>query len=411
MKEISQLMLSQKEIGLKYLFVTFFRVGVSAFGGHMGLLSVVEKLMVERDKVLDHQEFLDTISIASMLPGPMAVNVVSNIGYRFRGSLGLLISMVSVLLPACFLMFILAWAYYRFAFVFQAQTVLVYVSGAICAIIFSAGYNLAIKELRQNKTKIFLSLLAFVLILLISHYAITVVLMVIGAIIGVGRNLGHTRPEEFSTSKFNFSLDKISKSILGVFLLIEIFYVTNAQQFLSNIYLKLALIFSGTSLTLFGGGYVMIPIMQTLYVNELGWLTNVEFVDVIAFTQITPGPILVSATFIGYKMGGILGGLIATAAIFLPSALLMVIVSKMVVKNKGNSAVRSALEGVRAIVVGMILASALQILAVTGLDYIPVLTAVAAFLLMRIFQANPIHIIAMALFLGVIVEKILPTFL
>ena len=88
--------------------------------------------------------------------------------------------------------------------------------------------------------------------------------------------------------------------------------------------------FSGISLTLFGGGYVVIPALHELFVDNLNWLTSAEFADGIAIGQITPGPIFITATFIGYKVAGITGALLATLAMFTPPAVLTVLLSRFV---------------------------------------------------------------------------------
>src|SRR5690606_6831398 len=123
---------------------------------------------------------------------------------------------------------------------------------------------------------------------------------------------------------------------------------------------KMWVIFSGMSLSLFGGGFVVIPFMQSILVNDLNSITNQQFIDAIAFGQITPGPILVSATFVGYKMAGVTGGLIATLAIFLPSALLTICVGNSV--NRSHTIIVNILNGIKPVIVGLILSSGLQIL-------------------------------------------------
>ncbi|MFT5955799.1 MAG: chromate transporter, partial [Cyclobacteriaceae bacterium] len=122
---------------------------------------------------------------------------------------------------------------------------------------------------------------------------------------------------------------------------------------------QLLLQFSKVSLTLFGGGYVMIPLLYDLVVERLGWISSEEFNAAITLGQITPGPILISATFIGYKVSGIYGAVLATIGIFLPSASLMVIVSYFFSQFKEHYLVRSILAGMYPVVVAMIFSSAI----------------------------------------------------
>jgi len=95
------------------LFLSFLRIGSTAFGGFMALISVVQNEIVERKKLLTQSEMLDGISLATILPGPVAVNVVAYVGYKLRGGLGALVSAVGVILPAFILIVALSAAYFR----------------------------------------------------------------------------------------------------------------------------------------------------------------------------------------------------------------------------------------------------------------------------------------------------------
>ncbi len=125
--------------------------------------------------------------------------------------------------------------------------------------------------------------------------------------------------------------------------------------------LKLFLVFAGMSLMLFGGGYVFIPLIQEIVVDGHGWVTTREFIDAVAMGQITPGPILISAAFIGLKVAGFSGAVIATAGIFLPPALLMVASTRALEFIKRSQAIRAALRGIRSAVIGMIAAAAFTV--------------------------------------------------
>jgi chromate transporter len=135
---------------------------------------------------------------------------------------------------------------------------------------------------------------------------------------------------------------------------------------------QIALTFSGLSLMLFGGGYVFIPMIQDVVVSNYAWLTTQQFLDGIAFSQVTPGPILVIATFIAQKVTtaesglalGVVGALVGTAAIFTPPAILMVTASLALDDIKQSPAVQAAMRGIRCGVLGMIAVAALVILRV-----------------------------------------------
>jgi chromate transporter len=125
------------------------------------------------------------------------------------------------------------------------------------------------------------------------------------------------------------------------------------------IYLQLLISFLKIGLFSFGGGYAMIPLIQR-EIQSHGWLSPSEFVDIIAIAEMTPGPIAVnSATFVGYKAAGILGSLVATFGVAIPSLVLIMIVSKFFLKFQNHPANKMLFYGIRPIIVGLIFASAI----------------------------------------------------
>ena len=125
--------------------------------------------------------------------------------------------------------------------------------------------------------------------------------------------------------------------------------------------LRLALVCLRVGTFVFGGGLVMIPLLEADVVGRYGWLTQQEFVDAVALGQMTPGPLLVSATFVGYKVSGLVGAFIATICMFLPSFAMTVAASNNLARLQGNRQVKSFLWGVRAAVTGLVIAAAVSI--------------------------------------------------
>jgi chromate transporter len=130
-------------------------------------------------------------------------------------------------------------------------------------------------------------------------------------------------------------------------------------------------------------------------------LVRQEFVDAIAFSQLTPGPILVSATFIGYKLAGVSGALLATAAIFIPSAILMIIVSGIFEKNKHRQFLQNLLSGIKPVVVGMIMVAAVKIAQGFATDYLLVGVMVVVFALSYRLKISPVYLILLSILSGI----------
>lgn len=160
--------------------------------------------------------------------------------------------------------------------------------------------------------------------------------------------------------------------------------------------------FSGMSLTLFGGGYVIIPAMQQIIVDGYHWLTIKEFSDAIAMGQITPGPIFISATFIGYKVAGIVGACIATVAVFVPPGIVMIIFSEFLNKIKESVVIFAIFKGLRPAIIGMILSAAFSIGKGAELSWPSGIIFLIMLLLLMRFRMNAFYLIPLAGFAGII---------
>ena len=409
--EAAQISITQAQktrVSLSYLFYTFLKIGCVSFGGYMALVALMQKLMVDKDEVVDNEIILEGITVASLLPGPLAVNVVAYIGYHLKGKTGALVSMLGVLLPACTLMLLLSWVYFTYSYKVEWALIMQYVAATVSAIILSAGLQLFKKEISKDHKKIVLCVFTIVVISVSNSYMVTIALIFIGAIAGFF--MGHHKHAGISVrnifkSGYKFKINTGS-ALMGMLLVNEALFLTNAYKNLNNILLKIGMVFSGISLSLFGGGYVMIPIMQSLFVKDLHWLTVQEFIDAIAFSQATPGPILVSSTFIGYKLAGIAGAILATVAMFAPSAILMIIVAKLFKKNKNHALVKNVVAGIKAVVIGLIISSALRILFQQYLTPAIVIIAILALILSFKYKINPVYLIIASISLGVLTKYI-----
>ena len=156
-------------------------------------------------------------------------------------------------------------------------------------------------------------------------------------------------------------------------------------------------LFSNISLTLFGGGYVFIPVLDKIIVNEIGWLNSQQFIDCIAMGQITPGPILISATFVGYKMNGISGALLATFSIFAPSSVIIIFISRFFLYFKNNMFAKKIIQGIKKGIVGLILYSAIIVLLNKGsIDVFTVIVFISSIMILIKTKVHPVILILLS---------------
>lgn len=359
-----------------YLFFSFLKIGASAFGGFMALISAVENVFVTRAKHVGHKDMLDGISLASMLPGAVAVNVVAYVGYRLRGLPGVAISVVAVILPSFFLMLVLANIYERWGEMSAIANIFKGFIPAVVAVIVATAWNLARKTIIGWK-QFLICLAAIAALNISSNFLVTVGVVAISGLMG----LIFFRKKPGDEEQVDVSAEAKRTSTLNSFTPVPLVVLAGLSGGALG---QLFLVFASMSLMLFGGGYVFIPLIQEIVVSGYGWLTQKEFVDAIAMGQITPGPILISAAFIGHKVAGVAGATVATAGIFLPSIMLMVFCSTMMEQLKGSKVFQSVLAGIRPAVIGLIAAAAIIVARTAPANMFSVaIFIIALFLLVR----------------------------
>ncbi|MGL6340000.1 MAG: chromate efflux transporter, partial [Waterburya sp.] len=340
----------------------FLKIGSTAFGGFMALVSVIENVIVDKRELLTHEDMLDGISLASVLPGPLAANVVAYVGYRLQGGIGALVATTAVLLPSFILILFLTIAYLQAGEIPAVNKVFAGFIPAVAAIIINAVTQMSKKAIKGWQ-EISIAAVAAILLQTIGGFYITLIVILGAGLIGwwcfrsqVARNLAEN-PIVQKPQPLNIKKIAIPLVVLGIILLLFLLPLPLGETSLA----KLFVTFSGMSLMLFGGGYVFIPIIQEVVVNNYGWVTQTEFSNAIAMGQITPGPILISAAFIGYVVKGFMGALVATVAIFFPPGLLMVTLSHLLDQIKGSVVIQAALKGIRPAVIGMIFTAAVVV--------------------------------------------------
>lgn len=377
---------------LPYIFFTKEKLGATAFGGYMSLVAIVQKQLVEIDKKMKEEDLLDGISLTSVLPGPVAVNTIAYVGYLLRGIPGVIAAFAGIVLPSFFLVILLSWLYFTYGNIPAVKNIFSGIAPTITALIVTVAIGMARKTIKVPAQWV-ICLLAAILLIFIGGFT-TTFLIIIGSGI-VGYFLFHQQQgKERLSNEEKLLFGNRQWIISGVVLLLLLCVLLFGGQYPGapkNI--QIISTFSGISLTLFGGGYVVIPALHELFVENLGWLTSAEFADGIAIGQITPGPIFITATFIGYKVAGIMGALLATIAMFTPPMVLTVLLSRFVKTLNQSTLVKAAMKAVRAAVIGMIFASAVTIGQTISVSIVSVAIFLVAFYISFKYTISPVYLI------------------
>ena len=333
------------------LFFIFLKTGTISFGGYMMLIAMIKYEFVERTRILKNSKILDAITMASFLPGPMAINVASYVGFLLKGWKGAVVSFLAVLLPSFLIMLLFSHLYLNSQNIPGFTSFFMGVMPVVSSVIFTVAYDI----FKDTKNKIFsftLVVLSFLIAYSVKGYISIILPLFICGILNIFYNKNKIK---FGISFGNSSKNFIKiKGIIIASLIMATLYIFLNNAVIDTKTFNLARIFSNISLTLFGGGYVFIPYLDKIIVEQLGWLTQREFIDSIAMGQITPGPILITATFIGYKINGIVGAFIATISIFLPSSVIIIFFSRVYYFFKKNAFFKIVIKGFKIGIIGLI---------------------------------------------------------
>jgi chromate transporter len=295
--------------------MSFLRLGLTAFGGP-SMVAYIRRMAVEKKHWLDAETFSDGVALCQTIPGATAMQTAAYVGLKTRGVIGAMASFIGFGLPAFVLMMTLAALY---ANNHNLPLVLAAFSGLqaiIVAIIANATLSFGRTTLKDWKAVA----IAVVAATLFGLNLNPLIVIIIAA--GVGLALIKPRPSTVQNTTFSANSQTNTRPIL---LILSVAAIGFLFLFLFNRTLfDLAILMFRIDLFAFGGGFASIPLMLHEIVEVRHWLDAQTFMNGIVLGQITPGPIVITSTFVGYIVGGLLGGVAATLGIFLPSFLMVV---------------------------------------------------------------------------------------
>ncbi|MEP6819919.1 MAG: chromate transporter, partial [bacterium] len=438
------------------LFLSFLKIGTVGFGGGLAVIAQVRTLAVKQRRWLTEQEFASGFALAQTLPGTAAGNIATYVGLRIRGWRGAGVSIAGFILPSMLMMIVLAILYRHLRHLPDTDRLFQGLNAAVVALIIVTAWRMGRNTLGKPWQWL-LAVFACIGVAFFSATVIEVVLTagLIGIFIDsfaekqlrrlgqlqgvasrrkrisarltlqrrrrrirdthfVGGYLTRAMAEErvrqaallaeseivedqtAESARTDENLDpnqaahKPSGKKLGSLAVLGVSMPILAKFALL---LTLSTLFLRIGTITFGGGFVMIPLIETEVVDTHHWLTHQEFVDATALGQVTPGPVLITATFIGYRVAGTLGALVATVGIFLPSFLMMVVAGSSLARFHTNKIVQSFLKGVTPAVVGLLVAAGISIGRAGIHSWVGLLIALIAGVVLVRYRPNAIWVI------------------
>jgi len=302
--------------------VLFLKLGTISFGGPAAHIALMEDEVVRKRQWLTRQQFLDMLGLTNLIPGPNSTEMAINVGFARAGWAGLAVAGTCFIVPAALISAAVAWAYVRFGTLPLAASLLAGVKPAVIAVIAVAVWRLGKIAVRDAWLGVLgaLALAAFLVKLN------PLLILAGGGLIGmaVQRLRKLNRGTSSGAAKLSAGILLLKKSLLQPVLLTSLLPAAIAVSLGVPVSKRVPLarlgwFFLKVGAVLYGGGYVLFAFIEQGLVRDHHWLTQQQVLDAIAIGQFTPGPVLSTATFIGYLLGGVPGAVVATVAIFLPS--------------------------------------------------------------------------------------------
>ncbi|MBI5957565.1 MAG: chromate efflux transporter [Chloroflexi bacterium] len=359
------------------VFLTFLRIGVTAFGGPAAHIAMMRHELVERRKWIDEQHFLDLLGATNLIPGPNSSEMAMHIGFVRAGVWGLLAGGIAFVAPAMLIVLALAWMYVEYGTTPAAEWLMYGIKPVIIPLVLVALWSLGQKAVKGRLTAVI-----GITVLLLYFARINFVLLLIGGGMAVmlAQNAARLRGRLL-----------LPLPLLGSGLAIPAASVTAPAAGYSL--LKLALIFLKIGALLYGSGYVLFAFMHADLVENNHWLTEQQLVDAIAIGQMTPGPLSTSATFVGYLLDGVPGALIATVAIYLPAFVIVAISNPLIPRIRRSVWAGSFLDGVNVAALGLMAAVTWELARAAFPDLYTLAVGAAAAVLVVFFRPSSVWIV------------------
>ena len=349
---------------LKQVAAVFFKLGLFAFGGPAAHIAMMEHEVVTKRAWMTREHYLDLIGATNLIPGPNSTEMTMHCGYQRAGKKGLFIAGISFIFPAVFITAILGYLYVLYGALPQVQPFIKGIQPAVIVIIASAVIKLGKKAVKNWELALLGTLFLAASLLGLDQ----VLVLFAGGLLGMC---------------YFLIKSKMQSTTLAIAPLFMVFIVSEigAKLTAMGIFLK----FLKVGSILYGSGYVLFAYLDTELVTT-ALLSQTQLIEAIGIGQFTPGPVLSTATFIGYQLGGFWGAIAATAGIFMPSFLFVWLLNPLIPKMRKSKVLGYFLDSINVAAVAIMLAVVITMSKQTLVDWQATLIAVVSVVLIFGFK-------------------------
>ena len=360
----------------------FLKLGTIAFGGPAAHIAMMEDEVVKRRRWIDHQQFLDLLGATNLIPGPNSTEMAIHIGLVRAGWKGLVVAGVCFILPAMLIVWTLAWFYVAYGSLPEVTWLLYGIKPVIIAIVVQALWGLG-----KSAVKNLLTAIAGITVVLLFFWGMNEILLLFaaGIIVMILQNFPHRRHA--------VTFSALALAAGSMFPVASAASVAATAATTSPSLVKLTLFFLKIGSVLFGSGYVLLAFLRADLVERWHWLTDQQLLDAVAIGQFTPGPVFTTATFIGYLIAGSPGAVLATIGIFLPSFVFVMASNPLIPRLRRSPWAGGFLDGVNVASLGLMAAVTYQLGRAALVDWLTVIVAIVAAVLVFRFKINSVWLV------------------
>lgn len=386
------------------VFPVFLRLGLTSFGGPIAHLGYFREEIVVRRKWIDDASFADLLALCQFLPGPASSQLGISLGMARAGVLGGLMAWLGFTMPSALLMLLIGLGVASLGDLSQGVDVLHGLKVVAVAVVAQAVWGLATR-LCPDRTRITFAIVAAVAMLLVSTPLAQIAVIAIAGFIG-WRILPDDR--DYRPFAMNMGIPRPLTYVSIVLFFGLLFGMPLALQFFPSQALALFEAFYRAGSLVFGGGHVVLPLLQASVVDT-GWVTNEAFLAGYGAAQAMPGPLFTFSAFLGavstVPPNGVLGSFIALFGIFLPSFFMLFAVLPFWDTLRTTPGVQAALRGINAAVVGILLAALYNPVWTAAIfDGVDFALALVAFLLLMFWKTPPWLVVVLGGLAGAAIE-------
>jgi chromate transporter len=341
-----------KPVSLIALLAYFLRLGLTGFGGPVALANYMRRDLTDRYGWISAAEYDEGLAIATACPGPLAYQLGVYCGYITHGALGAFGVAVAFAAAPFVIVVIVAALYVHFGSTWQLRGIFYGVGPVVIAIVARSCWDLGRKTLRHEWLAYVFAAIACAVTIAVQQELIALFLIA-GALGVVVFNLP-TPPSAQAQAASTKVPPKTQANLSSVVSIASAAYQSVALP-------KLFWFFFKTGLLVFGSGLVIVPFLKAYVVDQYHWLSNQAFLDAVAVGIISPGPVVITATFVGYLNHRLLGAIAATVGIFTPSLMFVMLGTPVLRRYRQNGRVQGFVRGVTVAVVGVLLGTSVLV--------------------------------------------------